>query len=134
MSMISGVKQVGFTVVELIVAIAVGGVLATSASVIIVEQARVSQLGRDTTLANSYAETRIEAARSAGYLNLANSTTDITSDLPDELSPPRSGSLTISDHATGAKLVALTITYNNQGEAQTYNYQTLVGELGVGQY
>lgn len=127
-------SQSGFTIAELIIAIAVGAIFATILSLILIDQARLSQQGRDITLANSYAETRIETLRSAGYLNLTNGSTDITSDLPSELKPPRSGILTISDYATGIKQIDLSITYNDQGTQRTSNYKTLVGELGVGQY
>ena len=127
-------KQTGFTIVELLVAMTVGAILAASTSMIIIDQARVSQQGRDTVLVNSYAETQVEALRSAGYLNLTNGTTDIESDLPDDLAQPRSGSLTINDHATGIKLIDIDITYNDQGTQRNFHYQTLIGELGVGQY
>ncbi len=84
-------------------------------------------------VANSYAESKIEALRSAGYLSLADGTTDITSELPDELNQA-SGSLVISSYNTAIKQAVLTINYNQQGNDQTYTYTTYIGELGVGQY
>lgn len=126
--------QKGFTIVELVVAIVVGAILSGTTTLIIIEQARLSQLGRDTTLANSYAETVVESIRSQGYGSLTASTTDVTNELPDELKAPRSGTLSISDAVSGLKQVDLTITYSAHGTPRTYTYRTYVGELGVGQY
>lgn len=127
-------KQVGFTIVELVVAMVVGSILAGATTLIIVDQARISQLGRDTALANSYAETTVEGLRSIGYNGLSNGTTDVTSELPSELKSPRNGEVVISDAMTGVKQIDLTMTYNDQGTQRTYNYRTFIGELGVGQY
>lgn len=112
----------------------VGSILAGATTLIIVDQARISQLGRDTALANSYAETTVEGLRSIGYNGLSNGTTDVTSELPSELKSPRNGEVVISDAMTGVKQIDLTMTYNDQGTQRTYNYRTFIGELGVGQY
>lgn len=126
--------QAGFTIVELIIAMVVGSIFAATMTVLVINQARLSESSRDLTLSNSYAETKIEALRSAGYNNLSNGTTDITSELPNELNEPRSGSQVISDFTTGIKQVDISITYSDQGTAKTSEYRTFVGELGVGQY
>ena len=124
----------GFTLVEILVSIVVAGVLITSVNTIASTQAYISQQARDTTLANAYAESKIESLRSLGYLGLTDGTTDITSELPVELSNTRSASQEIGSFATDIKSVVLTITYNEQGKPRTYTYKTYVGELGVGQY
>jgi prepilin-type N-terminal cleavage/methylation domain-containing protein len=124
----------GFTVVELIMAIVVGSIFAGITAMIIVDQTNISQKGRDLVVANSFAETQIEALRSAGYNNLSIGTTNLTSSMPDELKAPRSSSLVISSPSVGIKQADLTITYNDQGNQRTYNYRSYVGELGVGQY
>ncbi len=126
--------QSGFTIVELIVAMIVGAILAGSTTLIIVDQARLSQLGRDVALANSYAETKIEGLRSKGFNGIASGTTNVSNELPEELKLPREGTLVISDASSGIKQIDLEITYNDQGTQRTYNYRTYVGELGVGQY
>jgi prepilin-type N-terminal cleavage/methylation domain-containing protein len=124
----------GFTIVELIVTIIVGSMLAGSTSMIVANQSRVSQLGRDVVISNSFAETRIESLRSAGFNNLTNGIADITAELPAELVQPRNASVEITDSSSGIKQVDLTITYNDQGEQRTFSYRTFIGELGVGQY
>lgn len=127
-------EQSGFTIVELIVTLIVGGILAGGISTILSTHSSLSQRGRDVTVANSYAENKIESLRSAGYLGLTNGTTNLTSELPSELKAPRSGSMTISDVSAAIKKVDITVTYSDQGAARTYSYSTYIGELGVGQY
>lgn len=124
----------GFTIVELLVTLIVGGVLAGSVAVFLSLHVHTAQRGRDVSVTNSYVENKVESLRSAGFLTLTNGTTDITAELPDELNGPRSGSLVISEESTSIKQVDLSITYNDQGSPRTYTYTTFIGELGVGQY
>jgi prepilin-type N-terminal cleavage/methylation domain-containing protein len=124
----------GFTIVELLVTLIVGGLLAGSVAIFLSLHTHVAQRGRDVSVANSYAENKIESLRSAGYLGLSNGTTTITPELPSELNSPRSGSMVISDQSTSIKRVSITITYSDQGAPRTYTYSTFIGELGVGQY
>ncbi len=124
----------GFTLVELLVSIIVGALLLTSINTIYTNQLLLNQLARDTFVANSYVEGKIESLRSLGYLGLSNGTSNITSELPAELSPPKSATQTVSTESTSIKRVVLDVTYNKQGTTQTFSYTTYVGELGVGQY
>lgn len=127
-------SQEGFTIVELIVALVVGSVLIGSVNLIYTNQSYLSQRVRDSVLANAYAEGKIEALRSAGYLGISNGTTDVSGELPSELNAPRSASLQISTPSAGLKQVDLTLTYSEQGTPRTLSYRTYIGELGVGQY
>lgn len=124
----------GFTIVELLVTMIVGGILAGSVAMFLAQHTHLAQRGRDVSVTNSFVDNKIEALRSAGYLSLTNGTTDITSEMPTELKTPRSASLAISDESAAVKQVDISITYNDQGAARTYSYTTYIGELGVGQY
>jgi type II secretory pathway pseudopilin PulG len=126
-------KESGFSIVELVVAIVVGTLFIISINLIINNYIHLGQRGRNLTTANSFAEGKIEALRSAGYNSLNDGTTAITSELPSQLSPPKSGTLTISQPQTGLKQIDLSITFNDDGADRTYTYRTYVGELGVGQ-
>lgn len=120
--------------VELLITLLVGAVLIISLNTIVVSHGYLSQSSRDVIVANAFAEQKIEALRSQGYLGLPVGTTDITSELPTELVRPRSSSLVVSTHTAAIKKIHMTITYNQQGAARTHTYTTLIGELGVGQF
>lgn len=124
----------GFTIVELLVTMFVGSILAGGVALFLAQHVHLAQRGRDVSVTNSFIENKVESLRSAGYLTLTNGTTTITSELPSELASPRSASMTISDESTAIKQIDLSVTYNDQGTARTYTYTTFVGELGVGQY
>jgi prepilin-type N-terminal cleavage/methylation domain-containing protein len=124
----------GFTLVELLVTIFACGVVLGGLSIAVDSQSAVAQRHRDMVIANAYANSKVEALRSKGFLGLTDGTTNLTSELPAELKSPRSASLVVSSHTVSVKQVDLTITYNERGVARTYSYTTLIGELGVGQY
>lgn len=126
--------QAGFTIAELVIGIAVGAIIVSSATLLLTSHLHLSQRSRDLVIANSFVEHKVESLRSIGFLGLANATTDITSEMPSELSTPRSGTLQISAQSTAVKKIDISLTYNDQGATRTYTYTTYVGELGVGQY
>jgi type II secretory pathway pseudopilin PulG len=125
--------QQGFSIVELVVAIVVGTLFILSTSLIINNYIHLGQRGRNLTIANSYAEGKIEALRNTGFNALTDGTTSVSGELPAQLSQPKSGSLTISEPQAGLKQVSLSVTYSDDGVSRTYNYETYIGELGVGQ-
>lgn len=123
----------GFTIVELLLAIAVGTIYAISINTVSTTYMRTGQEVRNLSIANAYVEGKIESLRNAGYNSLATGTTNITSELPTQLLSPRSASLQISAPSSGIKQVDVSVTYNDQGTQRTYSYTTYLGELGVGQ-
>jgi prepilin-type N-terminal cleavage/methylation domain-containing protein len=133
MKRIGRLNAQGFTIVELLVSMIVGAVIVGALSVITINNTHLSQRGRDVVLANAFAEAKVEALRSAGYVSLTDGTTNITAELPSDLKAPRSGSQVVTSPSTGLKKIVLNITYNDQGESRTYSYSTMIGELGVGQ-
>lgn len=124
----------GFTIVELIVTLAVGIILIFSLNSIVVNHSYISRRSRALLLANSYVESKVEALRSAGFSNLSDGTTNTTSELPSELKVPRSSSVVISTQSASVKRVVINVSYNEQGASRSYSYTTYVGELGVAQY
>lgn len=129
-----GKNSDGFSIVEMLIAIAISAAFIGSVSAMLTNNARLAQRSRDVAVANSYAENKVEELRSIGYLGLNIGTTSITSELPNELRPPRNGSLVISNDTTSVKKAVISITYSDQGKPKTYYYTTKIGELGVGQY
>jgi len=123
----------GFTIVEVLVAIAVGGIMVGSLNQVVNGYLHLSQRGRYLNLANAYVEAKTEALRNAGYNGLSNGSTNLKAELPSQLPPSRNATLTVADQSTGLKKLDITISYNDQGQLNTYNYTTYIGELGVGQ-
>ena len=133
-SKIGKIEQSGFTIVEILVTIIVSGIVIGAINSILINQVHLSQRNRDLVLANAYVEGKVESLRSVGFKGLVNGSTDITSELPSELSQPRSGTVTVSSFNDSTAKVDIALTYNDQGTNRTYSYTTYVGELGVGQY
>lgn len=131
--MIQKNKQAGFTLVELLVSIIVGGIIIASLSQVVNSYINVSKNGRYLNLANSFAEAKIEALRNAGYNNIATGTTNLTAQLPAQLPPGKTASMEVTTPYGGIKKIVLTVSYKEQSKIKTYSYATYVGELGVGQ-
>lgn len=123
----------GYTIVELLVSIAVAGVLFGTLSEVVTSYVHTAQRGRYLNLANSYVEAEVESLRNTGYNGIALGTTNLTSNLSTQLPPNRSASLTVSSPSAGIKQADITVSYNDQGKLNTYSYTTYIGELGVGQ-
>jgi Tfp pilus assembly protein PilW len=126
-------KQSGFSIVELVVAIVVGVLFIISINLIVTNYVHLGQRGRNLTTANAFAEAKVEALRNTGFNGLSTGTTDITSELPAQLTSPKSGTLDISQPQAGLQQIDITVTYNDNGSSRSYSYRTFIGELGVGQ-
>ncbi|HEX5797180.1 MAG TPA: hypothetical protein VFX86_02205 [Candidatus Saccharimonadales bacterium] len=129
-----GTNSKGFTIVELVIGIGLSGIFVGTIAMMQSNTAQLSEKGRDLSAMNAYAENKIEALRSQGYLAISAGTQDVTSELPGELNSPKTGTLTITSEPEAIKKVVLSITYNEQGSPRTYSYTTYIGEVGVGQY
>jgi prepilin-type N-terminal cleavage/methylation domain-containing protein len=126
-------SQAGFTLVELLVAIAVGAVVTLSLTQVVTGYIHLSQRGRYLNMTNAYAEAKIEALRNQGYNAVAIGSSSLTSELPGQLPVGKNGTMNVTQSSAGLKQVDLTITYKDQGQDNTYTYRTYLGELGVGQ-
>lgn len=124
-------KQAGFTIVEILVAIAVGAIVVTSLNEVVTSYLHVSQRGRYLNQANAYVEAKVEALRNTGYSAINTGTTSLTSEMPTSL-PKRSGTMTVTDPGGGIKKIDISVSYSDQGKTNTYSYTTYIGELGVG--
>lgn len=123
----------GFTLVELIVSMAVAGIVVVSLTQVTTSYVHTATRGRYLNLANSYVEAKVEDLRNAGYNSLLLGSTSLTSELPAQLPPSRTASMTITSPVTGIKQVYISVSYHDNGQTNTYNYTTYIGELGVGQ-
>ncbi len=130
--MISIRNKRGFTTVELLLTIIVGAIFVIGINTIYTAQVSTNRRGRDNLLVSSFAESKVEALRSAGYLSLSNGTTNIDSELPDELIGA-TGTVVVSSYNTSVKKIDITINYSESGSTKTQSFTTFLGELGVGQ-
>lgn len=132
MSNIKGNSK-GFTIVELLVCIMVGGIVVSSLNLMVNNYLHLSQRGRYLSLANSYVEGKFEALRNSGYNSISTGTSSLTSELPAGIPTSKSASMQITNPLNGIKKVVITISYKDQGTTNSHSYASYIGELGVGQ-
>ena len=123
----------GFTIVELMVAIVVSGVVISSLSQVVTSNLHLSQRGRFLSLANAYVEAKVEGVRNNGYNALPTGTTSLKSEMPSGLPSNKNGTMTVTSPQAGIKKVDITVSYTDQGKPYSFSYTTYLGELGVGQ-
>lgn len=126
-------SQQGLTIVELLVTIAVAAVVITALTEVVTGYLHIAQRGRYLNLANSFAESEMEALRNQGYNSLSLGSSSLTSALPGQLPPVRSATMDITSPQTGLKQIFITVSYTDNGVNSSYSYTTYIGELGVGQ-
>lgn len=126
--------ETGFTIIELLIAISVMGILVPTIAGLITSLNRLNDQARDMTLINSLSENKVEGLRSQGFSAISNGTYTFTNELPATIAGPKSATYTVTTPSTGMRQVELTFTYNDHGKQRTLKYYTYVGEVGVGQY
>lgn len=126
-------KDGGFTITEVLIALALFAIVVPLFTVAITSLTAINNRARDLSLANMVAQNKIEILRSAGYNSINEGTVDFTDELPSTLADPKSATYVVTAPATGLKAVAVTISYKDYKTTNTVQYETVVSELGVGQ-
>lgn len=130
----NGNKQSGFTLVELIVAIVVVGLLVTGVTSLYITTETTQRKTRLLETATRAGEKKIEELRNNHYNTLENdSTIDFTDELPSTLPGPRSGTVAVTEPTPGVKRVDLNITYKDGQIAKEVELTSMIGVLGLGQ-
>lgn len=134
----------GFTLVEIIVTIAVFAIILPAIAAMIVSLNAINDRARELSVAHALTQNQVEELRSEGFLAIETGADQPFSvELPNalnELSATYTVSLYDPDGAGGEdpdpslKRIVLNIEYNDHGETRRLQYQTYLGELGVGQY
>lgn len=127
-------SQGGFTLIELIVTIALMG-LVIAGLVNLFIMIEVSQRkSYHLEIATRAGEAKIESLRNAQYNNLeADSQLDFSSDLPEDLPSPKTGTVSVSEPESGVKRVDVSISYKDGSNTKTVKQSSLIGVIGIGQ-
>lgn len=124
----------GFTVIELLIAIAVFGITVPGMVGLINTINGLNDRARDLSVINGLVENKVESLRSVGFVGLVDGTYDFANELPVTITPPRSANYVVSSATGSMKQIDITITYHDYGGNRTVAYRSYIGELGVGQY
>lgn len=125
-------KEGGFTILELVISVALIGVIIPSVYLSINSLLVINKRSRNIALTNLAAENKIESLRSIGYNNIPNGSSAFTDELPEELSNPNSATLNVST-SNGKKVVDISISFKDFNRQRIVQYKTIIGETGVGQ-
>lgn len=126
-------KSQGFTVIEVMIGIAIFALVVPSMILAIVSLNQLNDRASDLTYANILAENKIESLRSAGYNSLVDGTYDFTGDLTATFTKPRQANYIITTPENGIKVIEVNIKYTQSGIARDLQYKSMISELGVAQ-
>ena len=128
------IKEAGFTIVELLVALAVIGITVGSLSSMFISIRNVQQQTVYADSATRAAQREIETLRNDNYASLTpGQTIDFTSQLTSGLPPGSSGSVQVSQPATDLRRVDVTVTYKSDGKQHNTTLSSLIGVIGITQ-
>lgn len=126
--------QQGFTIVELLIATLIIGVVVASISTLFIS---INTLQRKTSRVDSAtraAQREIEMLRNDNYGALAaGQDIDFTDQLPNSLPADRNGTVTVSEPSPDLKRVDVTITYTDGGKQERIVLSSLIGVIGITQ-
>lgn len=127
-------KQLGFSLLELMVTIVVFGLVASSITSLFLSVQRTQLQTRYLESATYAAQSQIESLRNINYNNLTpGSTIDFTDELPDELPRNSTGTVEVSEPTSGLRRVDVSVTYNYSDSPRTVKLSSLIGVLGITQ-
>ena len=118
--------------VEILVAITIFALVIPALSLGLSTLTQINNRARDLTLISIIAENKVESLRSIGYNSVLVGSSTFTSELPSEISSPKSATLTVSQ-ATGYKTIDISILYTDFRSPKTITYKSIISETGVGQ-
>ena len=126
-------KQAGFTIVELLVTIAIVGITTASLSSLFISIQNVQKQTTYVDTATRAAQREIETLRNDNYSSLTpGQSDDFTSQLPSALQHA-SGSVQVSQPSTDLRRVDVTVSYAANGSQHKVMLSSLIGVIGITQ-
>lgn len=123
----------GFTIVELLVTIAVIGIAAGSLATIFVSIQNIQHQTLYADIATRAAQREVETLRNDNYASLTpGQSIDFTSSLPASL-PKGSGTVEVSQPATDIRRVDVTVNYTASDKQRAVTLSSLIGVIGITQ-
>jgi prepilin-type N-terminal cleavage/methylation domain-containing protein len=126
-------KQAGFTIVELLVTIAIVGITTASLSSLFISIQNVQKQSTYVDTATRAAQREIETLRNDNYSSLIpGQSIDFSSQLPSVL-PHASGNVQVSQPTTDLRRVDVTVKYTADGAQRNVMLSSLIGVIGITQ-
>ncbi len=127
-------QQTGFTIIELLIAIVVTGLVITGITNLYITIEITQRKSHRLELATRAGERQIESLRNEQYSSLTpGSTIDFTTQLPAALPSPKSGTVDVSEPSVGLRRVDVTVSYGEGSSSHTVSLSSLIGVIGIGQ-
>ncbi|HYF97311.1 MAG TPA: prepilin-type N-terminal cleavage/methylation domain-containing protein [Patescibacteria group bacterium] len=124
----------GFSLVELVTGIVLFSIVSISVISLSILIINVQTASRHQETATLSAQKQIETLRNSNYGSLeAGQTIDFTADLPDSLPSGKTGTVQISEPASGLKRVDVTVAYEQLGKTRNITLSSIIGQLGITQ-
>lgn len=126
--------EAGFTLVELLVTIVAIGVVFGSISSLMLSVQNGQRTAMFIEGATRAGQREIEILRNNQYASLTPGVNiDFSDDLPDYLPLPRSGTVVVSEPASGLRRVDVTVSYGSGSAQRSVKLTSLIGVLGIAQ-
>ncbi len=130
---IMGYRQAGFTIVELLVTIAIVGITTASLSSLFISIRNVQQQTLHVDAATRAAQREIETLRNDNYASLTpGQVINFTGQLPSSL-PNANGTVQVSQPAADLRRVDVTVSYQSGGSQRSVQLSSLIGVIGITQ-
>lgn len=128
------VSAAGFTLVELLVTIALIGIVAGGISDLFISINNLQQQSTYIDTATRAAQREVESLRNENYASLTpGQNIDFTSSLPTSLPSDRAGTVAVSQPADDLRRVDVTVTYTFDNATRTVTLSSLIGVIGITQ-
>lgn len=124
----------GFTIIEAIVAIVITGLITLAITGLFISTEKSQTSAAHLESATRAGEEQLESLRNNSYVTLEPGTTiDFTSELPQSLPAPRSGTVSVTQPVDGLRRVDVSVTYTDRGQTKDVILSSLIGQIGIGQ-